>query len=77
MIIWGALLAEKEENICGVPRQIAMIDKDFIEVICGLGRLHIFIVEMQGVIRTSSLFVNSTRKKLPFNVWLCYLSSPL
>ena len=68
MIIWGALLVEKEKNICGVPRQIAMTDKDFIEVICGLGRIHLLSVDMQDVIRTPSLFVNSTRKKLPFNV---------
>ncbi len=64
MIIWDAQLVEKEENICGVPGQITMIDEDFIEVICGMGRLRILSVEMQGEISSPSFFVNSIRKRL-------------
>ncbi len=64
MIIWDAQLVETEENICGVPGQITMIAEDFIEVICGVGRLRILSVEIRGVIKTPSLFVNSTRKRL-------------
>lgn len=64
MLIWDAELIEGDENFCAVPGQVTAIGSNFIEVACGVGKLRVFSVEINSLVRTPESVIQSIRKRL-------------
>lgn len=64
MIIWDAELVNDEENFCAVPGQVTKVEKQFIEVACGKGKLRIKEIQINSLIQNPNYWVKSLRKRL-------------
>jgi len=64
MKIWDAELVDEFENFCAIPGQITKIQKEFIEIACGMGKLRIKVVEFKGKIESPSFWIKSIRSRL-------------
>lgn len=64
MIIWDSSIVKDNENFCGIPGQVSLIGNDFIEVICGKGKLKILQVEIDNKLTSPNLVITSLRQRL-------------
>jgi UDP-4-amino-4-deoxy-L-arabinose formyltransferase/UDP-glucuronic acid dehydrogenase (UDP-4-keto-hexauronic acid decarboxylating) len=64
LTIWDADLVDDEEIFCAFPGQVTKIGNGYIEVITGLGKLKLTIVELNGSSISPNLIISSTRTRL-------------
>lgn len=64
IIIWDAIRVENDEIFMAIPGQVTLIQKDFIEIACGKGKIRIFEVEFNNEIICPSLIIKSIRERL-------------
>tara|TARA_B100000609_G_C17198017_1_gene426442 strand:+ start:392 stop:1312 length:921 start_codon:yes stop_codon:yes gene_type:complete len=64
MIIWDAVRIVDDEIFMAIPGQVTQIQKDFVEVACGKGKIRIFKVEFDNEIVCPSLIIKSIRERL-------------
>jgi len=64
VIIWDAQLVEDGENFCAIPGQITTLHDGFVDVACGVGKLRIFEVEVEGRPEGPRTWIQSIRKRL-------------
>jgi len=64
LIIWDAELVEKDENFIAVPGQVTSIERNFIEIACGEGKLRIIKIEINGRVNKPFNYIKSIRVRL-------------
>jgi methionyl-tRNA formyltransferase len=64
MIIWDADIVEDDEIFCSIPGKVTLINKNFIEVACGKGKIRLLQAEVNRMITQPSEWIKSIRKRL-------------
>jgi methionyl-tRNA formyltransferase len=64
VVIWDAELLDDGEIFCGVPGQVTGITQGYIDVACGLGKLRVKEIEIDGHIMKPANRITSLRMRL-------------
>ncbi len=64
MIIWDAALVQDGENFCAVPGQVTRVDKRYVDVACGVGKVRINLAEIAGKKLAPDVWIKSIRNRL-------------
>lgn len=64
LTIWRAELIKDSELFCAVPGQITLVSEHSVDVACGVGKLRIHEVELDGQCDIPRIWIQSIRKRL-------------